>query len=151
MRMLSIRGNDFISHWAYGEMISSHTEHTPNEFSRMLSQRKNVNSFYMYSYAEHKGKWFYHTLSIQGNDVNAGSAYEEMISLLTEHTRKCSKVEYLGQIEYDFQKSRVTGPGDHKDSVSAKNYLKKIQARVPIFAIFLLIYLMNFWVFSCYG
>ncbi len=30
------------------------------------------------------------------------------------------KVEYLGRIEYDFQKSRVTGPWDHKDSVSAK-------------------------------
>ncbi len=45
MRMLSIGGNDFFDHWAYEETISSHTEHTPNEFSRMLSQRKNVNSF----------------------------------------------------------------------------------------------------------
>ncbi len=136
MHMPSIRGNDFISHWAYGEMISSHTEHTPNEFSRMLSQRKNVNRFYIYRYAEHTGKWFYHTLSIRGNDVNGGSAYEEMISLLTEHTRKCSKVEYLGQIEYDFQKSHVTGPWNHKDSVSAKKYFFKIHACVPIFAIF---------------
>jgi hypothetical protein len=34
--------------------------------------------------------------------------------------RKCLKVEYLGRIEYDFQKSRVTGPWDHKASVSAK-------------------------------
>ncbi len=26
MRMLSIRGNNFIAHWAYEEMISSHVE-----------------------------------------------------------------------------------------------------------------------------
>jgi hypothetical protein len=39
MRMLSIHGNDFIAHWAYEETISSHTEQTRNEFSRMLSQR----------------------------------------------------------------------------------------------------------------
>jgi hypothetical protein len=36
------------------------------------------------------------------------------------------KVEYLGRIEYDFQKSGVTGPWDHKDSVSAKKVFKKI-------------------------
>jgi hypothetical protein len=71
MRMLSIRGNNFIAHWAYEETISSDTEHTPNEFSRMLSQRKNVNSFYLYGYAEHTGKWFYCTLSIRGNDFIA--------------------------------------------------------------------------------
>ncbi len=39
MRMLSIRGNDFIACWAYAEPISSHTEHTRNEFPHMLSQR----------------------------------------------------------------------------------------------------------------
>jgi len=39
MRMLSIRGNDFIACWAYAEPISSHAEHTRNEFPRMLSQR----------------------------------------------------------------------------------------------------------------
>jgi hypothetical protein len=83
-------------------MISSHTEHTPNKFSCMLSQRKNVNSFYVYRYAEHTGKGFYRTLSIPGNDLNAGCAYEEMISSLTEHTGKRLKVEYLGRIEYDF-------------------------------------------------
>ncbi len=38
MRMLSICGNDFIACWAYLEPISSHTEHTRNEFPRMLSQ-----------------------------------------------------------------------------------------------------------------
>ena len=39
MRMLSIRGNDFIACWAYVEPISSHAEHTRNEFPRMLSLR----------------------------------------------------------------------------------------------------------------
>jgi hypothetical protein len=56
MRMLSIRGNDFIAHGTYEETISSHTEHTPKKFLRMLSQQKNDNSFSMYSYAEHTGK-----------------------------------------------------------------------------------------------
>ncbi len=88
MHMLSIRGNDFIAHCTYEETISLHTKHTPNEFSHMLSQRKNVNSFYMYSYAEHTGKWFYRTLSIRGNDLYAGWAYEEIISSLTEQTLK---------------------------------------------------------------
>jgi hypothetical protein len=82
MCMLSIRGNDSIAHWAYEETISSHTEHTPNEFLRMLSQRKNVNSFYMYnlcwafgemilSHPEHTRKWSKCWLSIQGNDLIA--------------------------------------------------------------------------------
>ncbi len=75
MRLLSIRGNDFVAHWEYEETISSHTEHALNEFLRMLSQRKNVKSFYMYIYAEHTGKWFYRTLSFRGNDINAGWAY----------------------------------------------------------------------------
>ncbi len=39
MRMLSIRWNDFIACWAYEEPISSHAEHTRNEFPRMLSQQ----------------------------------------------------------------------------------------------------------------
>ncbi len=47
MRTLSIRGNDFITHWAYVETISSHTEHTLNEFLHMLSVRWNFHSFYM--------------------------------------------------------------------------------------------------------
>jgi hypothetical protein len=33
-------------------------------------------------------------------------------------------IEYLGRIEYDFQKSRVTGPWDHKVSVPAKEVKK---------------------------
>ena len=56
----------------------------------------------------------------------------EPISSHAEHARKCLKVEYLGRIEYDFQKSRVTGPWDHKDSVSAKKVKKKIHACVPL-------------------
>ncbi len=28
--MLSIRGTNFVAHWAYGELISSHAEHTGN-------------------------------------------------------------------------------------------------------------------------
>ncbi len=39
MHMLSIHGNDFIACWANAEPISSHAEHTRNEFLRMLSQR----------------------------------------------------------------------------------------------------------------
>ncbi len=121
MPTLSIRDNDFSAHWAYKETFSSHSEHTPNKFSRMLSQLKNVNSFYMYctSLLSILEITLSH-LSIQGNDLNAGWAYPEMISSLTEQTRICLKVEYLGRIECDFQKSCVTGPWDHKDSVSAK-------------------------------
>jgi hypothetical protein len=44
------------------------------------------------------------------NDFIAGSAYAETFSWLAELMQKCLKVEYLGQIEYDFKKSRVTGP-----------------------------------------
>jgi hypothetical protein len=38
------------------------------------------------------------------------------------------------RIEYDFQKSRVTvtGPWNHKDSVSAKKVTKKVHACVPL-------------------
>ncbi len=67
MHMLSIRGNDFIAHWVSEETISSHTEHTPNEFSHMVSQRKNMNSF---TYTD--------MLSIRGNDFIAPWAYVEM-------------------------------------------------------------------------
>ncbi len=109
-RTVSIRGNDFIAHWAYAELIFAYAQ--PAE--------KCFYSFYMYIYAEHTGKWFYRTLSIRGNDLNDGWAYAEIISLLTEHMGKCLKVEYLGRIKYDFQKSLVTGPWDHKDLVSAK-------------------------------
>ncbi len=42
------------------------------------------------------------------------------------------KIEYLGRIEYDFQKSRVTGPWDHKVSVSAKKGKKNVHACLPL-------------------
>ncbi len=69
---------------------------------------------------------FYRTLSIPGTHFIACWAYWEPISSHAEHARKCLKVEYLGRIEDDFQKSRVTGPWDHKVSVSAKKVKKKI-------------------------
>jgi hypothetical protein len=47
-------------------------------------------------------------------------------------TRKCLKVEYLGGIEYDFQKFCVTGPWDHKVSVSAKKSKQFFHACVPL-------------------
>jgi hypothetical protein len=54
------------------------------------------------------------------------------VRMHAEHARKCRKVEYLGRIEYDFQKSRVTGPWNHKISVSAKKVKKKFHACVPL-------------------
>jgi hypothetical protein len=41
------------------------------------------------------------------------------------------KVEYLGHIEYDFQKSHVTGPLDHKVLVSKKK-LKNRARSLPM-------------------
>jgi hypothetical protein len=35
-------------------------------------------------------------------------------------------------MEYDFQKSRVTGPWEYKVSVSAKKVKKKLHACVPL-------------------
>ncbi len=55
---------------------------------------------------------------------HTGNRFHRM--LIAEHARKCLKVEYLGQIEYDVQKSCVTGPWDHKDSVSAKKSKKTV-------------------------
>ncbi len=52
--------------------------------------------------------------------------------MLAEHVRKCLKVEYLSRIEYDFQKTHVTGPWDQKVSVSAKKVIKKFHACVPL-------------------
>ncbi len=102
MRMLSIRGNDFIAHWAYEETILSHTEHTPNKLSRMLSQRKNVNSFHMYnlywaygemilSHPEHTRKWSKRWLSILGNDLIAHWAYAEMFK---------SRISRLNRVQF---------------------------------------------------
>jgi hypothetical protein len=62
-------------------------------------------------------------LSIRGTNFIAGRAYAERISSLAEHEEMFKS---LGQIEHDFQKSRVTGPWNHKVSVSAKKVKKKI-------------------------
>ncbi len=47
-----------------------------------------------------------------------------MLSIMGTDFIAYLKVEYLGRIEYDFQKSRVTGPWDHKVLVSAKKSKK---------------------------
>ncbi len=130
MRMLSIRG---VRH---AETILLHAEHTRNQFHRMLSIRGTnfracsasgkMWKFLHVQYAEHTRNEFYCTLSIQGTNLIACWAYWEPISSHAEHARKCLKVEYLGRIEYYFQKSRVTGPWDHKVLVSAKKVYKKI-------------------------
>jgi hypothetical protein len=61
------------------------------------------------SHAEHTGNRSHRMLSLRGN------VYKSNISA-----------------EYDFQKSRVTGPWDHKVSVSAKKVKKKFHACVPL-------------------
>ncbi len=84
-------------------------------------------------HAEHTRNKFYRTLSIRGTNFIACWAYAEPISSHSEPARKCLKIEYLGRIEYDFQKSRVTGPWDHMVSVSAKkSKKKKNNACVPL-------------------
>ncbi len=118
--------------WAYAETILSHAEHTQNRFHRMLSIR---GTNFRACSASGKMWTFLHVqsmLSIREKNFIAHWAYWELILSHTEHTgnrfhRMLSmrgKVEYLGRIEYDFQKSRVTGPWDHKVSVSAKKVKK---------------------------
>ncbi len=113
--MLSIRGTYFIACWAYEEQISAYAQPAVK-----------CEPFYMYNpwwaYAERILSHTEHT----GTNFIACWTYWEPISSHAEHARKCLKVEYLGRIEDDFQKSRVTGPWDHKDSVSAKKVKKKI-------------------------
>jgi hypothetical protein len=132
-RMLSIRGNDFIAL----------AEHTRNLFHRTLSIRgtnfracsasgKRWTAFTFTIHAEHTRNEFYSTLSSRGTNFIACWAYAEPISSHAEHARKCLKVEYLSRIEYDFQKSRVTGPWDHMVSVSAKKSHKQFHACVPL-------------------
>ncbi len=106
---LSIRGSDFISHWAYEERIFAHAQPAVK-----CEQFLHVNT--CWAYAERISSHPEHTPT----KFSAGWAYAEWISSLAEHTRKCLKVEYLGRIKNDFQISRVTGPWDRKVSVSAK-------------------------------
>ncbi len=70
-------------------------------------------------------------LSIGGNDFIACWAYAEPISSHAEHARKCLKVEYLGRIEYDFQKSCVSGPWDHRF-----RFLQKRQKKISCLCTF---------------
>ncbi len=97
-RMLSIRGTYFITCWAYEDRISAHAQPAVK-----------CEHFYMYNlcwaYAE---RILSHTEHTETNFI-ACWAYWEPISSHAEHARKCLKVKYLGRIEYDFQKSRVTG------------------------------------------
>ncbi len=111
--MLSIRGTDFIACWAYEERISAHAQPAVK-----------CDHFHMYNPCWAYEEQIYRTLSILETNFIACWAYAEPISSHAEHVRKCLKVEYLGQIEYDFQKSCVTGPWDHKVSVSAKKIKK---------------------------
>jgi hypothetical protein len=113
MRMLSIRGNDFIAHWAYEERIFAHAQPAVK-----CEQFLHVNP--CWAYAERISS----LAELRGTNFIAGWVYAEWISSLAEHTRKYLKVEYLGRIEHDFQKSSVIGPWDHKVSVSAKNFKK---------------------------
>ncbi len=63
---------------------------------------------------------FHRRLSIRGRFSITGWANAETILAHSGQTRKCLKVEIIGWIEYDLQKSRVTGPWYHKYSVSTK-------------------------------
>ncbi len=123
MRMLSIRGTDFIAHWEYEERISAHAQPAV-KCEQILHVQSMLSS-------EHTRNEFYRTLCIRGTNFIECWAYLEPISSHAEHARKCLKVEYIGRIEYDFQKYRVTGSWDHMVSVSAKK-VKKIHACVPL-------------------
>jgi hypothetical protein len=134
-RTLSIGGNNFIAHWAYAEQILAYAQ-CAMKFQQFRHGHKrkpipikktSFKIFWAYaeqilSLAEHTRNKFHRWLSMRGTNFIAGWAYAERISLLSlvEHTRKCLKVEYLDRIEYNFQKSCVTGPWEHKVSVSAK-------------------------------
>ncbi len=137
-RWLSIRGTKFFW-WAIQKTILSHAEHTRTDFiAHWANFRACSISGKMWTvftctfHAEHTRLEFYCTLSISGTNFIAYWTFAELISSHAEHARKCLKVEYLGRIEYDFQKSCVTGPWNYMISVSAKKSKKKIHACVPL-------------------
>ncbi len=99
MRMLSIRGNDFIAHWAYEETIHRTLSIRRTNFCICSASGKMITVFpctamlsihgndfiapwayeeMILSHPEHTRKWFYRTLSIRGNDFIAPWAYAEM-------------------------------------------------------------------------
>ncbi len=81
MRMLSIRGNDFIACWAYAEQIFAYAQHA-RKFRQFLHGHLNAcwaDGETISSHAEHTGKGFHRMLSIRGKDFIARWAYAEMI------------------------------------------------------------------------
>ncbi len=117
---------------AYAETILLHAEHTRIRFHCMLNIRRM--NFHACS-ASGKMWTFWHVqsmLSIRGTILFAHLAYRELISWHAEHARKCFlKVKYLGWIEYDFQKSRVTGLWTIRFRFLQKKYIKKFHDCVP--------------------
>ncbi len=75
MRMLSIRGNDFIACWAYSEPISSHASIRGTNFRACSASGKIWTFLHVQS-----------MLSIHGTNFIAHLAYEELISSHAEHT-----------------------------------------------------------------
>ncbi len=112
MRMLSIRGNDFIACWASAEPISSDTENMRNEFPRMC----NPCSAYaeqILSHTEHTRNEFHRMLSIRGTDFIACWACAKMFkSLISRPNRirfsKISCYRPLGPYGYGFCKKVKT-------------------------------------------
>ncbi len=75
MRVLSTRGNDFNAYWAYAELISSHAEHTRNDFRACSASSKMWTFLHVQS-----------MLSIRRTNFIAHWAYWELISAHAEHT-----------------------------------------------------------------
>ncbi len=115
-RTLSIRGNDFIAHWAYEERIFAHAQPAVK-----CEQFLHINPWWAYaermsSLAEHTRNKFYRWLSIRGMDFIAGWAHAEMFK---------SRISLPNRIR--FSKISCSRP-----LVSAKKFLKKFHACVPL-------------------
>jgi hypothetical protein len=134
-RTLSIRGTNFRACSASCKFTCTiYAEHTRYEFYRTLSIRGTNFRACLASCKMWTVLHVQYMLCIRGTNFIAHWAYAERISSHAEHMRNRfhrmlsmrGKVEYLGRIEYDFQKSRVTGPWDHMVSVSAKKVKKNV-------------------------
>ncbi len=136
MTLANIRTNSFLLFRLVplfrGSNIFAVTEHTRNQFFVAWYQK------FFVVLNVHFGpiRWypwqFIEIPIIYSQKLHFNYSFLGTISSLAEHTRKCLKIEYLGRIEYDFQKSCVTGPWDHNEFVSAKKYFKKCYACVPL-------------------
>jgi hypothetical protein len=139
-KKVSILSFQFLPEFRFWRMLSQETifanaQKMSNQYSRMLSIGEITRHFKII---------VQNMLSRPEIDFIAGWAYKEHISSLAEHTRKqfhdclsyctrkCLKVEYVGQNDYNFQKYRVTCPWDHKDSVTDKKISQKLIACVPL-------------------